>query len=224
MNWLDYVFIGIIAISVIISLFRGLFKEVFSLLIWIAAFWAAYRFVDVGADAISGFIELPSARHLIAFVGIFITALIVGGMVNYIVGKLVSKTGLSGTDRFFGLFFGALRGIIVIVAFTFFIKATPLSEDPWWKESKLSPHFSSMSEWIRVRMPEKFSNYFSFIENNKSDNKESEMDKLIEKLTQQNSTENSAQENQDQKSTEQIHLELNQENTVTLDDHSPEEQ
>lgn len=187
MNWLDYVFIGVIGISIIISLFRGLVKEVFSLLIWIAAFWAAYRFVDVGADAISGFIELPSARHLIAFVGIFITALIIGGMINFIISKLVSKTGLSGTDRFFGMFFGALRGLIVIVAFTFFIKATPLSEDPWWKESKLSPHFSSISEWVRVRMPESFSKYFSFIENNNSNDNESKLDQLIDTLNNQES-------------------------------------
>lgn len=181
MNWLDFVFIGILSISVIISLFRGLVKEVFSLLIWAAAFWAAYRFVDVGAAALSGFIDLPSAQHLIAFVGIFITALIVGGMINFIVGKLVSKTGLSGSDRFFGMFFGALRGLIVIIAFTFFIKATPLSEDPWWQESKLAPRFSSISEWVRTRMPEEFSNYFSFLEIKK----DNEMEKLVDKIINQ---------------------------------------
>ncbi len=178
MNWLDYVFIGIIGLSVIISLFRGLTKEVLSLLIWVAAFWVAYNYVDVGAVALDGYIELPSARHLIAFVGLFILALIIGGMINFIIGKLISKTGLSGTDRFLGMFFGALRGLIVIVAMTFFIKATPLSEDSWWQDSTLSPHFSKMSEWVRGKMPEEFSNYFSFIENNK----ENDMDKLLEKL------------------------------------------
>ncbi|MFK8011630.1 MAG: CvpA family protein [Marinicellaceae bacterium] len=185
MNWLDFVFIGIISLSVIISLFRGLIKEVFSLLIWIGAFWAAYHFVDLGADAISGFIELASARHLIAFVGIFITALILGGMINFIISKLVSKTGLSGTDRFFGMFFGALRGLVVIIAITFFIKATPLSEDMWWKDSKLSPHFTKISEWVRTKMPDSFSKYFSFIENNKENNKENEMQKLIDSLVKE---------------------------------------
>ena len=47
MNWLDYVFIGILAISVIISIFRGLTKEVLSLLIWVVAFWLAYHYVDI---------------------------------------------------------------------------------------------------------------------------------------------------------------------------------
>lgn len=187
MNWLDFVFIGIIGISVIISLFRGLVKEVFSLLIWVAAFWAAYRFVDLGANALSGFIDLPSAQHLIAFVGIFIATLIVGGMINFVVGKLVTKTGLSGSDRFFGMFFGALRGLIVIIAFTFFIKATPLSEDPWWKESKLAPNFSSISEWVRSKMPVEFSNYFSFLESKKDTEMEQLVDKLINKEAMQQS-------------------------------------
>lgn len=164
MNWLDFVFFGIIILSVIISLFRGLIREVLSLFIWLAAFWVAYNFVNVGASSLERWIELPSARHLIAFVGLFISALIVGGMVNFIVGKLISKTGLSATDRFFGMFFGALRAIIVIVSITFFIKATPFSEDPWWQESKLAPQFSKISEWVRLKMPEEFSQYFSFID------------------------------------------------------------
>ena len=53
MNWLDYVFLGILGLSIIVSLFRGLVREVLSLLIWIGAFWIAYHFVDVGAIAIS---------------------------------------------------------------------------------------------------------------------------------------------------------------------------
>lgn len=193
MNWLDYVFLGILALSVIVSLFRGLVREVLSLLIWITAFWVAYHFVNVGADALDQWIELPSARHLISFVGLFMIALSIGGMVNYIVGKLIKKTGLTGTDRFFGLFFGAIRGLIAIVAITFFIKATPLSEDPWWQESKLVPHFSKMSEWVRSNMPEKFAGYFSFIEQSKVD----EMQNLVDKLIQQNSDDQRQQPSKD---------------------------
>jgi membrane protein required for colicin V production len=117
-------------------------------------------------------------------VALFIATLIVGGMINFIVTKLIKKTGLSGTDRFFGMFFGALRGLIAIVAITFFIQATPLSEDPWWQQSKLAPHFSKISEWVRQNMPNEFSNYFSFVENNK----EIELQKLIDSLSNNNNS------------------------------------
>ncbi|HET8700157.1 MAG TPA: CvpA family protein, partial [Nitrococcus sp.] len=39
MNWLDYVFIGIIVASVAISLMRGFTREVLSIVVWVAAVW-----------------------------------------------------------------------------------------------------------------------------------------------------------------------------------------
>ncbi len=188
MNWLDYVFLAILGLSVIISLFRGLTREVFSLVIWAGAFWIAYHFVDTGANALTSYIELPSARHLIAFVALFIAALIIGGIINFIIGKLIKSTGLSGTDRFFGMFFGAMRGLIAIVAITFFVQATPLSEDPWWQQSKLVPYFTKVSEWARENMPDQFKNYFSFLETKKAEEQENNkkdangMESLIKKI------------------------------------------
>ncbi|VAW33007.1 Colicin V production protein [hydrothermal vent metagenome] len=197
MNWLDFVFIGIISLSVIISLFRGLIREVLSLLIWVGAFWVAYNFVDVGANTLSSWIELPSARHLIAFVALFLAALIVGGMINFIVAKLITKTGLSGSDRFFGMFFGGLRGLLVVILITFFVQATPLSKDPWWQQSKLAPHFTKISEWVRVKMPDEFSNYFSFIENSKS----LKAEEVIKDLTPDPQTTDSEQQMPSEKDT-----------------------
>ena len=211
MNWLDYVFLGILGLSVIISLFRGLTREVLSLVIWAGAFWVAYHFVDTGADLLTNAIELPSARHLIAFVGLFIAALIVGGILNFIIGKLIKTTGLSGTDRFFGMFFGAMRGLIAIVAITFFVQATPLSEDPWWQESQLVPHFSKVSEWVRQNMPDKFNNYFSFLETKKAQELEKSqkdtqgMESLIDKIvtgSKEKLSETLKQKQDEQKSSE----------------------
>ena len=162
MNWFDYTLLGIIGLSAVISLFRGLIREVFSLLIWVGAFWVAYHFVDKAQSTLTPWIDLPSARHLIAFVALFLAALLVGGLLNYVLGKLISKTGLTGSDRVFGLVFGVLRGVVAVVAMAFFIQATPLAEDPWWKESRLAPYFGRMAEWVRERMPEDFSDYFSF--------------------------------------------------------------
>ncbi len=162
MNWFDYILLAIIALSALISLLRGLIREVFSLLVWITAIWLAYRFVDSGAALLAPWIDLPSVRHLVAFVALFLAVLIVGGLLNYALAQLVSKTGLSGSDRFFGLFFGVLRGMVAVVALAFFVQATPLAEDPWWKESRLGPHFGRLAEWLRGHMPEDFSGYFSF--------------------------------------------------------------
>ena len=164
MNWFDYTILAILIMSVIVSLFRGLIREVLSLLIWIGAFWLAWTFVDQGADWLQPFIELPSARHLLAFVALFIAALIVGGLINFLVGKMINKTGLGATDRFFGMFFGLGRGIIAVTLLVLFIQATPFSQDPWWKDSKLTPQFSKLANWVKQQMPEDLAEYFSFIQ------------------------------------------------------------
>lgn len=161
MNWFDLTIIAILTLSVVVSLFRGLIREVFSLLIWVGAFWLAWTFVDSGAGWLQPYIELPSARHLIAFVALFLVVLIMGGLINYLVGKMITKTGLGATDRFFGMFFGLGRGVIAITLIVLFLQATPLSQDPWWNESKLQPHFSKMANWVQQKMPEDWADYFS---------------------------------------------------------------
>ena len=164
MNWFDLTILSILIVSVIVSLFRGLIREVLSLLIWIGAFWLAWTFVDHGAGWLQPFIELPSARHLIAFVALFVAALIIGGLINYLVGQLITKTGLGASDRFFGMFFGLARGIIAVTALVLFLQATPLSKDPWWNESTVQPHFSKLAGWLKAQMPDDMAEYFSFID------------------------------------------------------------
>lgn len=163
MNWFDLTIIGILTLSVIVSMFRGLIREVLSLLIWVGAFWVAWTFVDNGATALTPYIELPSARHLIAFISLFLAALIIGGLINYLVGTMVKKTGLGASDRFFGMFFGLGRGVVAVTALVLFLKATPFSQDPWWTEAKLQPHFSKLADWVKEKMPDEMSEYFNFI-------------------------------------------------------------
>ncbi len=164
MNWFDLTILSILIVSVLVSLFRGLIREVLSLLIWVGAFWLAWTFVDNGANWLQSFIELPSARHLIAFVALFLAALIVGGLINYLVGKMITKTGLGATDRFFGMFFGLGRGIIAVTALVLFLQATPFSKDPWYVESRLQPQFGKLANWVKQQMPEDLAAYFSFID------------------------------------------------------------
>ena len=44
MNWTDYFIAGVLAVSVLIGLWRGLVAEVLSLAIWIGSIWVAWAF------------------------------------------------------------------------------------------------------------------------------------------------------------------------------------
>lgn len=140
----------IVAISGLISLTRGFVKEAMSLVIWVAAFVVAMTFSDAASVLLVNFIELASLRQLAAWGGLFVGTLLVGAMVNFLLGKIVTSTGLGGTDRTLGLVFGVFRGLLVVLALVIAMpKAIPLEQDPWWQESRLIPIFQNFEGWGR---------------------------------------------------------------------------
>jgi len=154
MNGADLVILGILLLSVVVSLVRGFIKEVFSILVWLVAIVAAFQVAGPLAEALEPVIELPSVRVILAFAAVFVLVLVVGGLISFLVGKTVEKTGLSPTDRLFGAVFGLARGLAIVVLAVMLLRVTPFAEDPWWNESRLMPTFESMSEQARAWLPE----------------------------------------------------------------------
>lgn len=153
MIWIDYSIIGVIVISLIIGLFRGFVKEAFSLLTWVVAIFIGLTFSREFSSYLDALISYPSARMAVAFVVLFIATLIVGGIIGFLLGELVKKTGLTGSDRFAGMIFGIGRGMLVVALLVMLAGLTPLPEDPWWRESKLIPPFQRLAVWMRDNFP-----------------------------------------------------------------------
>lgn len=148
MVWVDYVIIAIVAFSALVSLIRGFVREALSLVTWGCAFWVASHFYPYLAIYFSRF-EDELIRNGIAIAILFIATLIVGAIVNYVIGSLVERTGLSGTDRVLGVCFGALRGVLIVAAILFFLDTfTPFSQSADWQQSQLIPQFSHIIRWF----------------------------------------------------------------------------
>ena len=162
MTWVDYTIIGVIALSVIISLMRGLVREVMALVVWIAAFTVAFLFTGDLEGLLSAAVELPTARLAIAFGLLFLVTLISGGLLNYLLGQMIEKTGLTGTDRFFGIFFGLARATVLLTAMVMLAGFTPMPRDSWWQKSTMLPFFESLALYANGFLPEHVHRYLNF--------------------------------------------------------------
>jgi membrane protein required for colicin V production len=162
LTWPDYAILGTIAISILVGALRGFIKEVFSLLVWAAAFIIAYQYGGNIAALMDDHISLPSARTAMGFTGLFIVVLLIGGLLNYLLGRLVESTGLSGTDRLLGGVFGAARGLALIVAVLLIAGFTPIPADPWWKDSQMVQRLMPFVAWSSGFLPENVSEHLEF--------------------------------------------------------------
>ncbi len=153
MNWVDYLIVILIALSMLIGLWRGLLREVISLATWIAAFAIAFLFAEDGAVHLASHIATPSLRIAAAFGGLFLATLLIGGLIGLVASYLVDYTGLTGTDRLLGAVFGLARGAAIIVVLVLAAGLTPLPKDPWWQQSLLLDRFQEGALWLRDFLP-----------------------------------------------------------------------
>jgi len=148
MNIADALILLVIAVSALLSLRRGFTREAFSLFTWVAAFLVARLFGPSLELMLQNTIETPSARMATAFAVLFAATLVVGALINHLLGELVRVTGLSATDRLFGMVFGAVRGVVLVVVLVA-VGAHLFAADAWWQQSALVPHFALLEDWTR---------------------------------------------------------------------------
>lgn len=150
---MDWVIVGVTALSVLVGAWRGLVREVVSLAGWVAAFVLAALFgTTVSALLPASWSELTRlvAGHALVFVGVLVLAALVG----WIIGRLVRAIGLGGLDRLLGSIFGFLRGALVVALFVIVGSLTALPSTQAWRESVLIPWVMSALHGMRPWLPE----------------------------------------------------------------------
>jgi len=154
MEYSDYAVLGIIAVSTLVGVIRGFIKEAFSLAVWAAAFLVAFQYSGALAMQLESQIALPSARTALAFSGLFLLVLLLGGLLTFLVGKLVESAGLSGTDRLLGGVFGSVRGLVLVIVLILVAGLTPVPKDLWWQNSRSIQSLMPLAQWAAQYLPD----------------------------------------------------------------------
>ncbi|MGD2137173.1 MAG: CvpA family protein [Gammaproteobacteria bacterium] len=162
MAWIDVVVLALIALSAILSLFRGFVKEALALASWLIAFWIAMAFYEELAQWLAQWLTEPSAQKITAFSLIFICVLLIGALVNYLASKLVARTGLTGTDKMLGVVFGLARGAVIVAILVLLAGLTAMPQDSWWQDSQLLVYFEDLAMWMRSFLPGEIAENITF--------------------------------------------------------------
>lgn len=149
MVWVDYLILGVVALSGVVGLFRGFVKEALSLGVWIIGVWCAWKFAPLAAAQMTGWVEDPVLRLWAARFVVLVGCLILGGLLTALLSFLLDQTGLTGTDRLLGGMFGLGRGAVLAAIVVIALQFTGFDEDPWWVESKLIPYTEPVAELLR---------------------------------------------------------------------------
>ncbi|RQP25666.1 CvpA family protein [Piscinibacter terrae] len=135
-GWVDWVFIGILMLSVVVGLIRGFVFEVLSLLGWLVAYFAAQWLSPELAPHIPVGKPGSGLNHAASFACTFIAALIIWALLSRLIRMLIQATPLSIVDRTLGATFGVARALVVMLAITTVVLLTSLAKSAAWQESR----------------------------------------------------------------------------------------
>ncbi|MFT5889515.1 MAG: membrane protein required for colicin V production, partial [Zhongshania sp.] len=104
--WVDWLIVGVVVMSALISLIRGFVKEALSLLSWTVAFFVSIAFHPQAMSLLENLVDKVYLREILAYVLLFGATLLAGSLLTHFIAVVVKRTGLSGTDRLLGMVFG----------------------------------------------------------------------------------------------------------------------
>jgi membrane protein required for colicin V production len=124
MTYLDFALLGIVAVSGLVAMYRGLTREVLSILSWIAAAAAAFYFTfyqrGFAEELAKQFSDPVQQVHLIVAqvalgAGVFLVVLIIVHVITSHISDSVLDSRVGAIDRILGFGFGVVRGFILVV-------------------------------------------------------------------------------------------------------------
>jgi membrane protein required for colicin V production len=150
MNPFDILTITILAYGLIRGIFRGLVREISSIIGVLGGFYAAYTYYPDVAQMISPvasrWISNSSTINILSYLVIFTIVVVIVSILAVIIKYLLNIAYLGWVDRVCGAFFGLIKsGLVICVLFIVFTSFSPHGA-PLIKKAKLSPYIAAGSE------------------------------------------------------------------------------
>ncbi len=162
MTIFDYAVLLIVGLSILLSVMRGLVREVLALLAWVVAFWVAMTYVTDIARLLPASVPNDSVRMLAAFVILFLGALLVMSLVTMALAELVKSLGLGVMDKGLGAVFGLARGVLIVTVLVLLAGLTTLPKQAFWRSAMFSAPLEAFALSVKPWLPEDLGKRISY--------------------------------------------------------------
>lgn len=159
MNILDILIAVIVGFCLIRGIFRGIIKEVTSILGVFVGFFIAYNYYPVVAHFLSRFIVKPYL-NIVSFVLVFTVLFLGVGFVGVILKHVLKAVALGWADRILGGTFGFVKAILIVSVLMVPLTTFLPQKSPFIKDSLLAPYVSFISEKMVTIVPKEMKQKF----------------------------------------------------------------
>ncbi len=146
MNPFDIVIVIILVVTLTRGIFRGLVKELASIIGVLGGFYAAYSYYPFISRPLGQWIPQSGWANIVSFILIFTAIYLIVSILGVIIKYLLSIAFMGWVDRLCGALFGALKGVLIcavlLVALIAFLPAT----SNLVRASLLSPYIKEVSQ------------------------------------------------------------------------------
>ena len=141
--------------STLIGLLRGFVREAVSLVFWIFAVWAAWKFGPRVEPHLGGLLADPNVAPWVGRLVMLVFVLLIGWVVGMLLSYFTRSMGLGPLDRVIGLLFGVLRGAVLVGLMIIGGELLHLNREEWWSRAKLGPYGETAGDWLRAMVGER---------------------------------------------------------------------
>lgn len=162
MTAFDYIVLAVLGFSIILSVMRGLVKEVLSILAWFVAFYVGRTYTDQMLPLIPADLPSESLRTLAAFLVLFLATLLLATLLAIAISAIFKKIGLGWLNRILGAVFGAFRGVLIVCILVLLAGMTEMPKDARWKNAMFSAPIEALVVSLLPWLPEGISKHVKY--------------------------------------------------------------
>ncbi len=156
LNNLDVFFLIIVGISALVGIARGFTKELLSVLGWAVAGTAVYFLTPIVTPIMKNYISSDMLANAVSGMLVLLVVCVFWVLAVDKIASSIRQSKLSPLDRLFGLAFGALRGVLVVVLLVMMISSLIPEESKkgTFESSKIFVASADLVEPIKSMIPQ----------------------------------------------------------------------